>query len=101
MSDRQALNVLAARDEIVASPAERACRDHSFELPTAIYVAMGGLFLGFIAVLGAMSANAFMVVPLGVILAFLAAFFPMDLSYRNSMRFGMSTKPGQAPPADA
>ena len=84
MSDRQALDVLAARDEVVVSPAERACRDHSFELPAAIYVAMGGLFLGFIAVLGAASANASMVVPLGVIVAFLAAFFAIPAIFTRA-----------------
>ena len=31
---------LLARDEIVATPAQRACEDHSFELPPAVFGAM-------------------------------------------------------------
>ena len=76
--------VLAARAEIIESPAPRACEDHSFELPTAIYAAMGLLFLGFVTVLGAASANASMVVPLGVIVAFLAAFFAIPAIFTRA-----------------
>jgi hypothetical protein len=51
MTIRQKPEVLIARDEIVAAPAQRACDDQSFELPGGLYVAMATMFAGFIAVL--------------------------------------------------
>lgn len=74
MTTRQTHDVLIARDEIVASPAPRACDDQSFELPTGIYVAMALMFVGFVAVL-AVAFSGTMAVSFGVIFAFLAAFF--------------------------
>ena len=65
---------LLASDEVVDSPAQRACEDQSFELPTGIYVAMASMFVGFITVLS-LAFNDHMVVSFGVIFAFLAAFF--------------------------
>ena len=65
---------LLAREEVVDSPPQRACEDQSFELPSAIYIAMAAMFVGFIAVLS-LAFNDHMVVSFGVIFAFLAAFF--------------------------
>jgi len=74
MTTRQTAEVLLARDEIVAPPAQQACDDHSFELPGGIYVAMALMFAGFIAVLSfAFSRN--MSVSYGVIFVLLTAFF--------------------------
>jgi len=84
MSVRQFPQVLAERDEIVAAPPQRGCEDHSFELPSAIYVAMGALFFGFVGVLGAASANAALAVPLGVIVAFLIAFFAVPAIFTRT-----------------
>lgn len=74
MTTRHTHDVLIARDEIVAAPSQAACDDHSFELPTGIYVAMAILFAGFVAVLGT-AFRGEMAVSLGVIFFFLAAFF--------------------------
>lgn len=67
---------LIARQEIVAAPAAqaRACEDHSFELPTGIYVAMFSLFAGTFAVLAAAFSGQ-MGVAYGIVFAFLIAFF--------------------------
>ena len=75
MSRHISSKVLAARDEIVASPAPRACEDHSFELPTSVYGAMAALFLGFVGVLCFALRNPGLAVPFGVFAAFIAAFF--------------------------
>ncbi len=75
MSVRQIPEVLIAREEIVAPPAAKACTDHSFELPTALYIVTGALFLGFVSVLSLTFANPEMAVPFGIIAAFLIAFF--------------------------
>lgn len=74
MTSRQTPEILIARDEIVAAPSPRACDDHSFELPTGIYVAMALMFAGFVAVLSMAFSNG-MAVSFGVIFFFLAAFF--------------------------
>ena len=68
---------LLVREEIVSSPtlpSRRACDDHSFELPVALYVATAGLFLGFVTVL-TLAFAGHMGVAYGVIAAFIAAFF--------------------------
>ena len=65
--------VLAA-EEIVEGPIQRACSDQTFELPTGLYVATALMFAGFVAVLG-LSFSGHMAVSLGVIFAFIAAFF--------------------------
>lgn len=77
MTSRLDHKQLLARNEIVAAPAapvQRACEDHSFELPTGIYVAMGLCFAGFALVL-ALSFQTGMAVSYGIVFAFLAAFF--------------------------
>lgn len=75
MSIRQLPEVLLAREEIVSAPVSRGCTDQCFELPSALYVVTGSLFLGFVSVLAIAFANPEMAVPFGVIVAFLIAFF--------------------------
>ena len=81
MMTRQQPDVLIARDELVASPAERACSDQTFELPGGIYAAMAMLFAGFVAVLGTAFRGGHMAVVYGVIFAFLAAFFAIPVIF--------------------
>jgi hypothetical protein len=66
---------LLASQQIVAPPGPRACTDRGFELPTAIYVAMAAMFLGFVSVLSFAFRNPEMAVPFGVFVVFIAAFF--------------------------
>jgi hypothetical protein len=75
MSRHETREQLLVRDEIVAAPVKRACEDQSFELPSAIYIAMVTMFVGFIAVLGMAFRGGHMAVVYGVIFAFIAAFF--------------------------
>lgn len=77
MSRRVDQKQLVTTKEVVPAPTipgQGSCTDHSFELPAGIYVAMGLMFSGFVAVL----ASAFrgnMAVSYGIIFAFLVAFF--------------------------
>jgi len=75
MTTRVKPEVLVARDEIVAPPAQRACDDQRFELPSGLYVAMAALFAGFVGVLSLAFRGGHMAVVYGVIFAFIAAFF--------------------------
>lgn len=75
MSGRHIQQQLLEHGEVVAAPAQRACRDQSFELPTGIYVAMASMFTGFVAVLSFAFRGGHMAVVYGVIFAFIAAFF--------------------------
>ena len=86
MSRRQTREQLLVRDEIVAAPEKRACHDQTFEIPTAIYVAMVSMFAGFIAVLSFAFRGGHMAVVYGVVFAFIAAFFAVPALF-----------PGQAP----
>ena len=91
MTRRIAHQQLTATAEIVAPPALRACTDHSFELPTRIYLVMGLLFAGSIAVL----ANAFrseMAVSYAIVFAFLVAFFAIPTIFVKA-----SPRDGAAP----
>ena len=67
--------VLLARDEIVAAPALRACKDRTFELPPVLHFATAALFLGFVGVLSFAFRNPELAVPFGVFVAFIVAFF--------------------------
>ncbi|MGX7894732.1 hypothetical protein [Tsuneonella sp. HG222] len=49
--------------------------DRTFELPTGLYIAMAALFFGFVAVMATGFAAPGMVVPTGIIVVFIAAFF--------------------------
>jgi hypothetical protein len=74
---------LLAREEIVVSPtlpSRTACDDHSFEIPTRLYVAMAGLFFGFVTVL-TLAFTGHMAVSYGVIAAFIAAFFAVPVIF--------------------
>jgi hypothetical protein len=75
MTGRQTHEQLLAQGEIVSAPADRACRDQSFELPAAIYIAMATMFTGFVAVLGLAFRGGHMAVVFGVTFALIAAFF--------------------------
>jgi hypothetical protein len=80
--------LLRADAELVPSPAQRACDDHSFELPTAIYAAMGMLFFGFLAVLAIGLANPNLVLPMAINFTFLAAFFAVPITFVRSSAGG-------------
>jgi hypothetical protein len=100
---------LLARDEIVASPAQRACEDHSFELPPAIFGAMAALFFGFLGVLAIGLAEPQLIIPMGINFAFLTAFFAVpaifagvardesrSLRWSEFMRKGIETATGHS-----
>jgi hypothetical protein len=81
MTRRQAHQQLLAQGEVATAPADRACRDQSFELPTGIYIAMATMFTGFVAVLGFAFRGGHMAVVVGVILAFIGAFFAVPAMF--------------------
>lgn len=81
MSVRVDPKLLHADASIVAPPLQRACEDHSFELPTGIYAAMALLFFGFLAVLAIGLANPNLVVPMAINFVFLTAFFAVPLIF--------------------
>ncbi|HET7709227.1 MAG TPA: hypothetical protein VFK50_06815 [Sphingomicrobium sp.] len=74
--------------DIVAAPAQRACTDHSFEMPAGVYVAMAVLLFGFLAVMTIGFGNPGLAVPMGVNLAFLAAFFAVPAIFVRTTRDG-------------
>ncbi|HEX8938309.1 MAG TPA: hypothetical protein VF776_08580 [Sphingomicrobium sp.] len=81
MTTRIRSELLIARREIVAAPAERACTDQSFELPTGLYGAMAAMFAGFVTVLGVGLRGGHMAVVYGVIYAFIAVFFALPAAF--------------------
>lgn len=81
MSARHKPAVLLQRDEIVAPPQLRACHDHSFEFPTAIYGAMAAFLFGFIAVMAIGFAGPGLTLPMAVNFAFLTAFFAVPVLF--------------------
>ena len=81
MTTRVKSEILVARDEIVAAPAQRACDDQSFELPSGLYVVMATLFAGFVGVLALSFRGGHMAVAYGVIFAFIAAFFAVPAMF--------------------
>jgi len=92
MSGRLKQEQLLARDEIVAAPAERACKDQSFELPAGIYLAMASMFAGFVAVLSLAFRGGHMAVVYGVIFAFIGAFFAVPALFPAMARDKTSMK---------
>lgn len=100
---------LAMRQEIVAPPAQRSCEDHSFEIPSGLYWTSAAFLFGFVAVTSIGFASAGLMVPIAVIVFFLAMFFtvpalfvrtsPKDsrrgLSWSGLMEGGMDTATGQ------
>ena len=109
---------LLVRDEIVSAPplpTSLACDDHSFELPSALYVAMAGLFFGFVTIL-ALSSRTHMLVSYGVIAALIGIFFAVpalfvratppqsrnrSLAWRDFMNRGIDTATGRSSGRDA
>ena len=109
---------LLVRDEIVSAPplpSPLACDDHSFELPSVLYLAMAGLFFGFVTVL-ALSSRTHMLVSYGVIAAFIGMFFAvpslfvratpqesrnLPLGWRDFMDRGIDTATGRSSGRDA
>ena len=93
MTARYQTEILAAREEVVPSPALRACEDHNWGLPNGVYAAMALFFAGAIAVL-ALAFRTEMAVSYSVIFLFLAAFFLIPTMFvRTSRNRGSGTKP--------
>ena len=84
MSVRVDPALLKSQAQIVAAPAQRACEDHGFELPTGLYVAMAALFFGFLAVLAVGMSSPGLIVPMGINFAFLTAFFAVPAIFVRS-----------------
>jgi len=116
MSRRIAHHKLAASAEIVAAPAARGCDDHSFELPTGLYVATAILFFGFVSVLSLGFMGPTMVVPYAICIAFISAFFAVPaifvrtgsdegrntaLSWSQFRERGIDTATGRTPAGEA
>ena len=83
MTARYNSEVLVAREEIVAPPAPRACEDHTFELPTGLYIAMAVLLFGFVSVLSLGFMGPTMVVPYAICTVFIAAFFAIPAIFAS------------------
>jgi hypothetical protein len=81
MTTRLAKHELVARNEIVAPPTPRACTDRNFNLPVALHAAYFGFFFAFLAVMWASFASPGLVVPMGVFVAFLAAFYVVPMKW--------------------
>ena len=81
MIARQSKQELLAQGEVVAAPvvtaipAQRACTDQNFELPTGLYVAMAVMFTGFVAVLALVLHGGHLAVAFGAIFAFIGIYF--------------------------
>ena len=109
MSVRVDPKLLRAEAALVAPPVQRACDDHSFELPAGLYAAMAALLFGFLAVLAVGLADPGLVVPMGINFAFLSAFFAVpaifvrtandgrrSLSWSQFMARGVQTATGHS-----
>jgi hypothetical protein len=116
MTARYQSQILTARDEIVAPPAPRACQDHSFEMPTAVYGAVGALLFGFMAVMAIGFAHPELVVPMAINFIFLTAFFtvpvifvtgspkdvgPKSMRWSEFIRQGLDTATGHTSGSEA
>ena len=55
--------------------------DRSFGLPKALYAATGSLYFGFIAVMAVGFGAPGLIVPLGICIIFLAAFFAVPVIF--------------------
>ena len=83
MTKRHDFQLLAASADIVAAPAilaasipaQRACTDRSFELPTALYVATIGLYRAFLAIMAVGFQSPEMILPMVIFVAFIAMLF--------------------------
>lgn len=116
MSVRLKPAVLLQREELVSAPLRRACDDHSFELPSRIYIAMAALLFAAMAVLAVRFAAPGMILPMAIIFIFLTAFFaipaifvaasPDDvgrpaLRWPDFMREGVDTATGRTSGTEA
>lgn len=109
MTARFQPTILAKRNEIVPPPTRRSCEDHSFELPTGLYWASAAFLFGFVAVMSVGFRHQELLVPMAIIVFFLATFFaipalfvrvaPKDsrrpLSWSELMEAGVDTATGQ------
>ena len=105
---------LLAHNEIVPPPQQRACEDHTFEMPVAVYGMMAALFFGFMAVMAVGFSHPEMVVPMAINFAFLTAFFAVPavvvnvsvdgkraLRWSEFMRKGIDTATGRTSGGEA
>ena len=90
MTARFNSQILVAREEVVPPPAARACEDHSFEIPTGLYIAVAFCFAGAVGVL-AFSFRTGMAVSYGIVFAFLIAFFGIPTLFVKASK-GRGTK---------
>lgn len=88
MSVRIDPDLLQSEARLVVAPNRRACEDHSFELPTGLYVAMAALLFGFLAVLAAGLSSPGLVVPMAINFVFLTAFFAVPSIFVRASREG-------------
>ena len=109
MSGRFQLGILTKRQEIVLPPALRSCNDHSFGLPNEVYWASAAFLFGFVGAMSLVFAHRELIVPMAVIVFFLAMFFaiptlfvriaPKDtrqsLSWSQLMDAGIDTSTGR------
>ena len=86
MSVRVDPKLLKTEARLVAAPDRRACEDHSFELPTGLYVAMAALLFGFLAVLSIGLSSPGLVVPMAINFVFLTAFFAVPAIFVRTAR---------------
>ena len=84
MTRRITESQLLAQADLVPAPEQRACTDHSFEMPGGIYVAMAVLLFGFLGVMTIGFGNPGLAVPMGINIAFLAAFFAVPTIFVRS-----------------
>ena len=109
MTRRIAQAQLVAQADIVAAPEQRACTEHSFGMPPAIYGAMAVLLFGFLGVMTIGFGNPGLAVPMGINIVFLTAFFAVpvifvraskdgsrSLRWSEFMERGMDTETGHA-----
>lgn len=88
MSIRVDPKLLKAEARLVSAPAQRACEDHSFQLPTGLYIAMAALLFGFLAVLAVGLSSPGLVVPMAINFIFLTAFFAVPAIFVRTARDG-------------
>jgi hypothetical protein len=77
MAERLTRQLVAEKAIVHEAPVLRAPTtvDRNFELPTALYAATAGLFLATVAVMAIGFASPGIVVPMGIIVVFIAMFF--------------------------
>ena len=84
MTGRYQSDVLANQHEIVAPPAQRSCEDHSFEMPTGLYWASAAFLFAFVGVTSVGFASPGLMVPIAIIVFFLAMFFAVPVLFVRS-----------------